>query len=78
MSGEMPAQAPAGGVANPQFLDQAGIVQSALLQIVQSLREAIELLLIESGGLVQHGGRLGGRSTELFEVSEAFTKGQIA
>ena len=25
-----------------------------------------------------NGGRLGGRSTELFEVSEAFTKGQIA
>ena len=78
MSGEMSAQAAAGGVANPQFLDQGGIVQSALPQIVQSLREAIELLLIESGGLLQNGGRIGGRSTLLLEVSEALAEGQMA
>ena len=71
----MSAQAPAGGVANPQFLDQGGIVQSALPQIVQSPREAIELLLIESGGLLQNGGRVGGSSTLLLEVCEALAEG---
>ena len=59
----MPAQAPAGGVANPQFFDGGGIVQSALLQIVQCFGVAIELLLIESGGLLQNGSGVGGRST---------------
>ena len=63
LSREMPAQTSAWSVANPQFLDQAGIVQSALLQILQCLGVAIELLLIERGGLLQHGGRVGGRST---------------
>ena len=74
----MSAQASAGGIANPQFLDQGGIVQSALLQIVQSLREAIELLLIESGGLLQDGVRVGGSSTLLLEVSDALAEGQMA
>ena len=78
MRGEMSAQVAAGGIANPEVLDQGGIVQSALLQIVQSLREAIELLLIESGGLLQHGGRVGWRSTLLLEISEALAKGQMA
>src|SRR2546425_12318108 len=74
----MSAQAPAGGVTNPQFLDRSGIVQSALFQIVQSLGVAVELQLIESGGLLQNGGRVGGRSTLLLEVSEALAKGQMA
>src|SRR5207244_9879633 len=52
LSREMSTQAPAWGVANPQFLDRGGIVQSALLQIVQCLGVAIELLVIESGGLL--------------------------
>ena len=33
LSREMPAQACAGGVADPQVFDQGGIVQSALLKI---------------------------------------------
>ena len=74
----MSAQAPAGGVANPQFLDRGGIVQSALLQIVQSLGVAIELLLIERRGLLQDGVRVGGSSTLLLEVSEALAEGQMA
>src|SRR5215831_10372874 len=73
----MPAQAAAGGVANPQFLDRGAIVQPALLEIVERLGVAIELVLIESGGLLQHGGSVGVRSTELFEVSEAFAKRQM-
>src|SRR5882762_5710415 len=47
LSGEMPAQAAAGGVANPQFLDRGGIVHSALLEIVECLGVAIQLVLIE-------------------------------
>jgi hypothetical protein len=78
LSREMPAQAPAGGIANLQFLDRGGIVQSALVQIVECHGIAIELVLIESGSLLQHSGRIGGRSTLLLEVSEALAKGQLA
>jgi len=74
----MPAQAPAGGVANPQLLDRDGIVQSPLLQIVLCLGVAIELLLIERRGLLQDGVRVGGSSTLLLEVSEALAEGQMA
>ena len=71
LSGEMP------GIADAQLFDQGGIVQSSLLQIVQRLRVAIELLLIKSGGLLEDGGRVSGRSTLLLEVSEAFAEGQM-
>jgi len=64
----MSAQAPAGSITNPQFFDRGGIVQSALLQIVQSLGVAIELVLIESGSLRNHSGRIDGRRTELLEM----------
>src|SRR5262245_52338783 len=74
----MPAQAPAGGVADVQFLDRAGIMQSALLQITPRLGVAIELLLIKSGGLLEHDGRIGWRSTVLLEVSKTLAKGQMA
>jgi len=58
LSGEMPAQASAGSIADPQLLDQCRIVQSASLKISQCLRVAIELLLIECGRLVKHCGRV--------------------
>src|SRR5689334_4826567 len=74
----MLAQAPAGGVANPQFLDRGWTVQSALLEIVECLRIAIKLVLIESGGLLQHRGRIDGRSTALLKVGEALAKRQVA
>src|ERR1700741_158439 len=54
LSGELPAQVPAGGVADAQFFDRRGIVESALLQIVQGLGVAMELPLIEGGGLLEH------------------------
>jgi len=47
-------------------------------KIAQGLRVAIELLLIESGGLFEHGGRVGWRSALLLEVSEALAEGQMA
>src|SRR5262249_60854021 len=56
LSREMTAQARAGGVTDPQFFDRGGVMESAVLQIVQRLGVAIEVLLIESGGLVQHRG----------------------
>src|SRR5437870_6570276 len=74
----MPAQTSARGVADAQFLDRGGIVQSALLQIAKRFGVAIELLLIKSGGLLERGGGIGWRSTVLLEVSEALTEGQLA
>jgi len=50
----MTAQAPAWGITDAQFFDQGGIVQSALLQIAQRLRVAIQLLLIEGSGLLEY------------------------
>ena len=59
LSREVTAQTRAGCVTNPQVFDRGEIVQSALLKIVQRLGVAMELLLIESGGLLEHGGRVG-------------------
>jgi hypothetical protein len=58
LRGEVPAQASAGSIADPQPLDQCRIVQSASLKIRQCLRVAIELLLIERGHLIKHCGRV--------------------
>src|SRR5213592_2770638 len=65
----MSAQAPAGGITDPQFFDQDGIAPC--------LGVAIELLLIESGGLLQHGGRVSCKRTLLLEVSETLAEGQM-
>src|SRR5215471_18830817 len=74
----MPAQASTGGVADPQFLNGCGVVQSALFQILKRLGVAIELLLKKSGGLLEHDGRIGWKGTLLLEVGEALAKGQMA
>lgn len=74
---EMTAQAPARSIADSQFFDQSRIAQSSLLKITQCLGVAFELLLIESGGSLEHGGRVGWESTLLLEVSETLTKGQM-
>src|SRR6266436_4512895 len=73
----MTAQGPAGGITDPQFFDQDGVAQSSLLEIAQCLGVAIELLLIESGCLLEHGGRVGGRSALLLEVSETLAEGKM-
>ena len=77
LRGEMATQVPARGVADAQFSDQGGIVQSALLQIAQRLRVAIELLLIEGGGLLEHSSKVSGRSVLLLEVGEALAERQM-
>ena len=77
LSGEMPAQAPTRGIADAQFFDQGKIAQSSLLKIAQCLEVAMELLLIESGCLLEHGGRVGCGSALLVKVGEAFAEGQM-
>ena len=74
----MTAQAPTRGITDAQFFDQGRIAQSSLLKIAQCLGVAFELLLIESGGLLEHGGRIGWKSTLLFEVGETLAEGQMA
>src|SRR6266403_277827 len=71
LSDEMPTQVPAGGITDPQFFDQGKIAQSSLLKIAQGFSVAIELLLIKSGGLLEHSSRGGWKSTLLLEVSKA-------
>src|SRR5467141_3320121 len=73
----MTAQAPAWGITDAQFFDQGGIVQSALLQIAQRLRVAIQLLLIEGSGLLEYISRISGRSALLLEVSDTLAKRQM-
>lgn len=48
-----------------------------MLKITPCLRVAFELLLIESGGSLEHGGRIGWKSALLLEVSETLAKGQM-
>ena len=75
---EMTAQAPARSVADAQFLDQSRIAHSALLKITQRFGVGIELLLIERGSLLEHSGRVDGRSALLLEVGEALAERQMA
>jgi hypothetical protein len=53
------------------------VAQSSLLEIAQCLGVAIKLLLIESRGLLEYGGRVGGRSALLLEVSETLAEGKM-
>ena len=78
LSDEMTAQAPARGIADAQFFDQGRIAQSALRKIALRFSEAMELLLIEGGGLLEHGGGVAGRSALLFEVGETLAERKMA
>lgn len=78
LSRKMTAQDPARGITNPQFFDQGRIAQSSLRKIALRFNEVIELRLIKSDGLLEDGGRVGGRSALLLEVGEALTEGQMA
>jgi hypothetical protein len=73
----MTAQAPARSVADPQFFDQSRIAQSSLLKIAQCLGVAIELLLIESRGSLEHCGRVSCKSALLLEVSDTLAEGKM-
>src|SRR5215469_9449007 len=53
----MPPQVSAGSITDAHLLDQGGIVQTALLQIADRFRMAVELELIEGGRLLQQPGK---------------------
>jgi len=53
---EVAAQVAAGGIANTQTLDEVGIVQAPLMEVLQCLTVARKLGLIESYRLLQEFG----------------------
>ena len=71
---EVTPQASPWGITDLQFLNQGGVAQSALFQILAGLWVVIELLSIESRSLLQHSGSVRQRAL-LFEVSEALAEG---
>jgi hypothetical protein len=73
---EMTPQVAAGGIADPQFLDESRIMHPALFEIPPRLRVTVELPLIENSGVLQHVGRVGG-SDFLFEVSKTLAEGEM-
>jgi hypothetical protein len=73
---EVTPQVPAGGITDLQLPDQSGVMESTLFQIPSRLWAVIELLLIESGSLPQHGGGVRPRAL-LFEVGEALAEGEV-
>jgi hypothetical protein len=58
-AGQMPPQITSGGIADAQQLDQIGVEQAPLGQVVNSLGVAVELKLVKRGSLLQQFGRWG-------------------
>ena len=71
---QMMPQISAGSIADAEFFDEGGIAQSALLQILDRFGMAMELELIESGGLRQQlsVGRGAGWRNFLLQVAQRF------
>lgn len=77
LSGEMTPQVSAVGIADAEFLDQGRIAYAALSEIEARFPVFLELPLIKSSRLLQHGcSRVGGGRVALLEVGEAFTEGE--
>src|SRR6516162_884637 len=72
----MPPQVSAGSITDAHLLDQGGIVQTALLQIADRFRMAVELELIEGGRLLQQPGNGSGRQFP-FEKRHRMAERQI-
>src|SRR5215472_10350084 len=72
----MTAEIAARSVAHAQFLDQDGISEASLLQIRSGFWIAVELELVEGGGLVQQFG-LRRSSHVLLQIGEALAEGQM-
>src|SRR3954470_22774480 len=72
----MPPQVSAGSITDADLLDQGGIVQTALLQIPDRFRVAVELELIEGGRLLQQRGN-GSGCEFLFEKRHRLVERQI-
>ena len=75
---QMTAKGPAGGVTDLEFSDQVRITSRAPVEIAHRFGIVIELLLIESGGLFQHCGRIHCRTGLRIEAGEALAEGQMA
>ena len=54
----MMAQVSSRGITDAEFSDQSRIVQSAPDEIAHRFGRVIELLLIEDGSMLEHGGRV--------------------
>jgi len=72
----MAVQTPAGSVADTEFFNEGGVVQSAPLQILHRFRMTVELQLVKGGGLLQQWGVVGGRHG-LLEVGETLPEGEM-
>ena len=69
------AQVAATGIANTEFLDEPGIVHSALREILNAFRITVEFQLIE-GGRVRE--QLGSGGEFLLEIGDALAKREMA
>jgi len=54
----MAVQSPAGSVADTQFFNEGGVVQSVPVQILNRFRMTVELQLVKGGGLLEQWGSL--------------------
>ena len=61
-----------------EFPDQGGIMHSAPVEIVERLGVVIQLLLIESRGLLEHRAGIGFRSGLRIEAGQALAERQSA
>ena len=59
---QMAPQVSAGSIADAEFFEEGGVVQSALLEIVDRFRMPVELELVEGRRLFQHGATVGCRN----------------
>ena len=75
---EMTAENPAGCVTDLQFLDQGGIMQSALVELEHRFGVVIELLLIESRSLFEHVDGAGLRSGLRVQTGKTLAERQTA
>ena len=77
MRREMTAQNSAGRIADAEFPNQGRIMNSALPEIAERLRIVIQLLLIESGRLLEHCDCICFSSGLWIEIGRIFAEGQV-
>src|SRR5437773_11739304 len=70
----MRAQVSAARIANAEFLDQGGIVQSTLRQVVNAFGIAVQFELIKTRGVFE---QLGSGCEFLLQVDDALAEGEM-
>src|SRR4051812_18973904 len=65
-----------GGITDAEFLDQCGVMQTAVLQIADGYRMAVELELIKGGCFLQQPGNRNGREF-LFQLRHCLAERQM-